>query len=426
MREQPDPVMTLVQPQPVRHDRCRNCGMGLVPILSLGPITTADFPRSAGTRTHPPVPLDLMRCPSIACGFVQLAHTTPPDWLFRQYWYRSGVNETMRAELADVVEGAMARVTLLPGDTVADIGANDGTLLQQYPESLHLTTVAWEPATNLYEALRPHARVLFPEYFHAGARWEESGRAKVATAVAMFYDLDDPHDFLEGITRILHPEGVLVIQQAYLPRMIETTGFDNCCLEHLGYHDLRSMEALLGPHGLQVVDVEERAINGGSFRTVIALKGARHPTPAVEAMRRQELEFYADGRAAVWARFATRVEATKRQLRAVLDGYQHTGGAVDLYAASTKSNTLLQVCGIDARQIRQAWDRSPEKWERYLGGTAIPIVSEEHGRADPPAALLVGAWGFREAFLVREQEYLEAGGRMIFPLPRVETVMAKR
>src|ERR1700682_1439085 len=127
---------------------CRSCGAALAPVLSLGPTYLSDFPRSAGTKAHPPVPLDLVRCTSPTCGLVQLAHTTPPDWMFRTYWYRSGVNESMVAELKDIVRHACSRVTLQKGDTVVDIGANDGTLLQQYPQDL--TIVAWEPAANLY------------------------------------------------------------------------------------------------------------------------------------------------------------------------------------------------------------------------------------------------------------------------------------
>ncbi len=399
---------------------CRSCFAPLAPVLSLGSIYLSDFPRSAGTRTHPPVPLDLQRCTAPTCGLVQLAHTTPPDWLFRTYWYRSGVNETMVAELQDLVRQASHRVSLQPHQTVVDIGANDGTLLQQYPEALHLTTVAWEPAANLYEVLRPHARVVFPEYFHVEQPWEE--QARLVTCAAMFYDLDDPHAFLEGVTKVLHPAGLLVIQQAYLPAMLRQTAFDNICHEHLAYYDLHSLEAVLAPHTLRVVDVEERPINGGSFRATVAFTGGPwRPGAAVGAFHQQEEAFYLD-RPRVFEAFAHRVARVKDQLGALLEACADHQVPVDLYAASTKSNTLLQYCGVDARVVRQAWERSPEKWGRYVGVSGIPIVSEAEGRKAPPLVLLVGAWQWKDYFLEREKEYLQAGGKMVFPLPAVETV----
>ena len=431
---------------------CRSCAAPLAPVLALGPTYLSDFPRSAGTKAHPPIPLDLMRCTSPACGLVQLAHTTPRDWMFRTYWYRSGVNEAMQAELKDVVDQAIARVDLQRGDMVVDIGANDGTLLKHFADR-HVTRVAYEPAANLYDILRPHAEVLIPDYFAVEgdpdavstglqtfsgdlrqdqaeqrevlAR-DEGGESRGITTklifcIACFYDLDSPHDFLEHVTRILHPEGVFVVQQAYLLRMLQNTAFDNIVHEHLEYYDLHSLEAVLAPHGLEVFSVAKRTINGGSFRTFIGFQGAHRVDPSVEYMHLLEKHFYAD-RPKVFSAFAHRVARVKAQLGALLQAYADQQSPVDLYAASTKSNTLLQYCGVDARVIRQAWERSPEKRGRYVGVSAIPIVSEADGRKDPPAALLVGAWQWKDYFLERERDYLQAGGRMIFPLPYVETV----
>jgi len=406
---------------------CRSCGGMLTQVLDLGPIHLSDFPRAATTVTHPPVPLVLMRCLTPACGLVQLRHTTPAEWLFRLYWYRSGVNEAMVAELHDIVEQATARVDLKKSDTVVDIGANDGTLLAQYPRlgHDHLLTVAWEPAANLYEVLRPHARIVFPEFFHTAAPWDAKTKAKVVTAIAMFYDLDDPHAFLNGVTNLLHKDGVLVIQQAYLPAMLVSNGFDNICHEHLEYYDLRALEAVLAPHGLEVVDVDLRGINGGSFRATIAFEGRRPVSTKVARLRHYEQYLLGEPEAA-FRQFVERVAAVRAQLQGMLEAHADTGGAVDLYAASTKSNTLLQYCGVDARLVRQAWERSPEKWGRFVGTSGIPIVSEAVGREDPPAALLVGAWQFRDQFIEREQEYLAKGGRLILPLPRVESVEVER
>ncbi|HEY9016199.1 MAG TPA: hypothetical protein VIM84_14185, partial [Gemmatimonadales bacterium] len=86
---------------------CRICGGDLLPILSLGDQALSDFPHSPDAQL-PRVPLELTRCADPTCGLVQLRHTTPREWLYRQYWYRSGVNETMRAELQNIVEQALA------------------------------------------------------------------------------------------------------------------------------------------------------------------------------------------------------------------------------------------------------------------------------------------------------------------------------
>ena len=59
------------------------------------------------------------------CGLLQLKETVKPDLLYKQYFYRSAVSDTMRRDLHDVVEDVISRVTLNENDLVIDIGAND-------------------------------------------------------------------------------------------------------------------------------------------------------------------------------------------------------------------------------------------------------------------------------------------------------------
>jgi len=69
-----------------------------------------------------------------------------------------------------------------------------------------------------------------------------------------------------------------------------------------------------------------------------------------------------------------------------------------------------------------AADRNPQKVGSRTLGTDIPIVSEEESRAAKPDYYLVLPWHFRSEFLERERSTIEAGTKMIFPLPVVEVV----
>ena len=100
------------------------------------------------------------------------------------------------------------------------------------------------------------------------------------------------------------------------------------------------------------------------------------------------------------------------------------GKTVYIYGASTKGNTLLQYCGIDKDLIVAAAERNPLKYGCRTPVTGIPIVSEEVMRKAKPDYLLVLPWHFRDEFVKREKDYLEAGGKLIFPLPSM-TVVSK-
>jgi len=397
---------------------CRLCTGTLGSILNLGNLALSTFP----TYDSPPLenlPLDLCACSR--CHTVQLRHTADRERLYRHYWYRSGVNEVMRQELAEIVGDALSRVQLTADDFVVDVGANDGTLLSYYPKGT--TRVAYEPARNLQEALAKHAEILVADYFppktfdHKGM----FGKVKILTSIACFYGSDIPHAFVDHVRALLHPEGVWVVQFQDLHQMIQTTAFDNICHEHLFYYSLGSFERLIGGHGLRVIDAEVRAINGGSYRLYVMHDTAGPREDRVQALRDAETGCES------WEtleRFAWHVTEARQHINAVVGSLLEQGKTIDLYAASTKANTLLQYCGLGSDEIRQAWERSPEKWGRATV-TGIPIVSEADGRADPPDALLVGAWQFAEAFMEREAAFLAEGGGMILPLPHCEIVLGK-
>ena len=47
------------------------------------------------------------------------------------------------------------------------------------------------------------------------------GKFKVASSIAMFYDIDDPVEFAKSIELLLDDEGFWIIEIAYLPLMMK-------------------------------------------------------------------------------------------------------------------------------------------------------------------------------------------------------------
>ncbi|MDE1971277.1 MAG: methyltransferase domain-containing protein, partial [Patescibacteria group bacterium] len=250
---------------------CRTCGSkNLRPVFEMGEIAISDFPdRPDGQELSSP--LDLYLCSN--CTLVQLGHTVPPDLLFRTFWYRSGVTQSMKESLADIVRGAKYHLSeeALYGfqhnvrPFVLDIGANDGTLLSMYQED-NVYKVGFEPATNLTDPSLPNS-MWIQDYFNVEAipiKFQQE--FFIITAIAMFYDLDDPNRFLSHINRCIKKDGVFVIQMNYLPAMLKSNAVDNICHEHLTYYTLFSLQKLLNRHALYVYDAELNAVNGGSIR----------------------------------------------------------------------------------------------------------------------------------------------------------------
>src|SRR2546427_3545102 len=110
---------------------CRACGSpGLWSFLDLGNQALPRFPSDSKAKT-PHAPLVLAKCEH--CHLVQLSQTVDRDLLFREFWYQSGISSTVRNDLKTIAN----EIALKHGDTVLDIGSNDGTLLSYFPDSLN-------------------------------------------------------------------------------------------------------------------------------------------------------------------------------------------------------------------------------------------------------------------------------------------------
>lgn len=408
---------------PVR-TTCRVCQEGIDPVLALGTLRLNAFPSGPWEiDAIPRVPLALMVC--TGCGLVQLDRTVPADLMFRTYWYRSGVNETMRAELQMIVEEASQLVALRAGQAVLDIGANDGTLLSNYPSDIY--RVAVDPALNLADQCTQHCDVHFNTYFPDPAIVSQF---TIITAVACSYDLEDPVAFFRAIYDRLAPGGVAVVQFQDFGQQIETAAFDNIVHEHLEYYTAWSLMHLGERAGLTLQRIVVTPINGGSLRVFLRRREDRIPAEASvgyqlvkESQQKLDTPTIRDGNREAFQTFARRVERAKVQIAAALELAAEQGCVVDVLGASTKGNVLLQILGIGPGQVRRAIDRDPRKSGCFTI-TGIPIVGEDQRAIEPADLCLCNIWQFKAGILEREREYLERGGSILFPLPYTEIVKA--
>jgi SAM-dependent methyltransferase len=414
-------------------EACRVCGSkNLKDIISLGELYVSDFFDSSNKEQGTKAPLHLVLCDKEkgGCGLLQLRHTVSGDALYRNYWYRSGVNKTMTDELNDIAQKAEALASLSEGDHIIDIGSNDGTLLRGYGTP-GVKLIGFDPARNLEEHGRKGPTEIIVDFFKHGAWREKFGeaKAKIITAIAMFYDLDDPNSFVADVVKCLDDEGVFIIQMMYLPSFLERTAFDGICHEHLEYYSMLSLENLLEKHGLEIFDLEMREhVNEGSIRFYIrkfgkgnSLEIREEAKKTVEEMRAKELELGLHNKE-TYEKFVARVMDIKNKVVSFIKEELAKGKKVHAYAASTKGNTTLQFFELHPGLVEAVADRNPQKWGKFTAGTLIPVISEEESRAQEPDYYLILAWHFLPEFIKREEEYFKKGGKFIVPMPEFKII----
>lgn len=367
-------------------------------------------------------------------GAARLEKCTPIHSMFGKYWYRSGVNTTMKNELKGIVESVQSVHKLKDGDLWLDIACNDGTLLSYVPNNIKKLGI--DPAEDSFkEESSKIADEVIQDYFtlesFKRSKFKKK-KASVVTCIAMFYDLDEPIDFLKDVSKVMEDDGLFIIQMSYTPLMIKQLAFDNICHEHVYYWGLTSMQKLLNKAGLKVVDAQVNDVNGGSFRLYIKKKKSNVTSfgtapyrdvcnVRVESLAKWEKSLKLD-KEEIWFEFFARIEQLKEQTVNFIKEEKAKGKVICGYGASTKGNTLLQYFGLDNTLIDAIAERSHYKFGLKTIGTNIPIKSEEEVRAMNPDYMLVLPWHFISEFIQREDEFLSKGGKFIVPCPTFEII----
>ena len=405
---------------------CRICGnTELMPVLDLGKQSlTGVFSRNKSQEIAVG-PLEVVRCKgdrSRCCGLVQLRHTYDLDEMYgNDYGYRSGLNSSMVKHLHKKANSVLKIVSAKKSDLIIDIGSNDSTLLKAHGDNGYFL-VGIDPTGKKFKKYYPKHIDLLPEFFskelintHYGNK-----KAKIITSIAMFYDLETPTDFAQQVYDILSDDGLWILEQSYLPAMIDKNAYDTICHEHLEYYSLRQIKWISDRVGFKIIDVEENDINGGSFSIMLAKVGSPFIENDTNISRFMHRERFLDKE--TYHKFKNRIFKHREELKELIGEKNNHNELILGYGASTKGNVILQFCNFTEEDIPYIAEINEDKFGSFTPGTHIPIIPENEAIEMKPDYLMVLPWHYKGNIIQKEKKYLESGGKLLFPLPSMEVV----
>ena len=404
--------------------KCRLSGSeDLISVLNLGnQELTGVFPRSISQKVTSG-PLELVWSPT--SQLLQLAHSFDASEMYGDnYGYRSGLNQSMVGHLTRKIRYLESKYKVVTGDCVVDVGSNDATSLKAY-NTAGVKRVGIDPTGRKFAQYYRDDIALIPDFFPTPELARVTGGApvKILTSIAMFYDLEDPVAFAQGVAGALDRDGVWHLEQSYMPAMIATNSYDTVCHEHIEYYSLHNIREILERAGLRIIEVQMNDINGGSFAVTAARLDSRWVAEQVviDSILQREVDLgYLTPKP--FREFEERVYRHRQQLVRLVQAIKADGKTILGYGASTKGNVMLQFCGFSAKEITAIAEVNPDKFGCFTPGNRIPIISEAEARAMKADFFLVLPWHFRAGILQREQEFMVGGGRFLFPFPEVQVV----
>jgi SAM-dependent methyltransferase len=366
-------------------------------------------------------PLRVFTCTN--CWLVQTEDYAHVAELFaRDYAYFSSFSSSWLAHAERYVARMVNRFGLGPESSVIEVASNDGYLLQ-YVRGRGIPCLGIEPTHSTAQSARDKGLEVIEEFFGQtlGEKLAQTGRAAdLIAANNVLAHVPDINDFVAGFARVLKPSGVATFEFPHLARLVAECQFDTIYHEHFSYLSLSAVRTIFAANGLSVFDVEEIETHGGSLRVYAQRSdtGVREASSAVAELLARETalgvctENYYHG-------FQSRADRIKDDLLSFLIQAKRAGQSIGAYGAAAKGNTLLNYAGVRSSLLPWVVDRNPAKQGKFLPGSRIPIVDEDHLRQCKPHFVLILPWNLRTEVMTQIEYVREWGAELVTAVPEI-------
>lgn len=405
---------------------CRGCQSSqLSSVLSLGntPLANALISPDEMDAEQITYPLELVMCE--ACSLIQITETVDPEELFGHYLYFSSFSTTMLEHARQLSHDLIRQKALTGESLVVEIASNDGYLLKNYAAA-GIPVLGIEPARNIADVANKNGVRTRSEFFNkesAEALVHEGFKADVIHANNVLAHVADLHGVVAGFRQLLNQDGLVVVEFPYVGDLVEKLEFDTIYHEHLCYFSLTAVNALFASHGLMIVDAQRVPIHGGSLR-ITAMRDVDAEGKQLQHVSDLLLEEEVSGMtsASFYRDFADQIESLRDELMGLLGEFKSAGKSIAAYGASAKGSTLMNFFGIDNTHVDFVVDRSDFKQGLLTPGNLLPIYPPSILVEHQPDYVLLLTWNFKEEILKQQQEYRDAGGKFIIPIPSISVV----
>ncbi len=367
--------------------------------------------------------LSVSFCPR--CTMVQLAELVDREKMFHEHYaFFSSTSTRMAEHFREFADWVLSDHLYGSSDPfILELGSNDGILLQHFARR-SMRHLGVEPSANVAEVAREKGIRTVSRFFDESLAREvlaENGHAHAILGANVMCHIPYLHSVIAGFKILLAPDGVIAFEDPYLGDIVEKTAYDQIYDEHAFYFSVSSIESVIAPHELELIDVIPQNVHGGSMRYVITHKGARPVSTSVARQREKELTLGL-GEPATWDRFRSSVERSRDALVNLLRDLRSAGKRIVGYAATSKSTTVMNYCGITSDLVEFISDTTPIKQGKFSPGAHIPVLPHDAFARDYPDYALLLAWNHSEEIMAREETFRRAGGRWIVFVPEVRVL----
>lgn len=403
---------------------CRVSGSPLTKILDFGmqPLGNG-FLEAKDVRDEYFFPMEVGYS-EVSMMFQLIVQPAPEKMFHDHYAFYSSTSSLMGQHFKQFAHEVIQSGYLTKEDPfVVELGCNDGIMLKNFAEQ-DIRHLGIEPSLNVAKVANKYGVRTRSEFFSeelAETIIREEGQADAFLAANVMCHIPDIVGVVKGIKKLLKPTGVVMFEDPYLGDVVAKTSYDQIYDEHVFLFSALSIQYLFGLQGMELIDLLPQITHGGSMRYVLAHKGAHPVKDAVTQIIAKEKAQGLD-RLDTFEKLRANVAKSRSDLVSLLKDLKSQGKKVAGYAATSKSTTVLNYCGIGPDLINYISDTTPIKQGKLSPGVHIPVVPYETFKNTPPDYAVLLAWNHAEEIMANERDYVANGGKWIVHVPEVKVL----
>jgi hypothetical protein len=359
------------------------------------------------------------------CFLVQVDEYKSFDTIFdNNYAYFSSYSTSWLAHSKNYVEKMIAELQLNASSQVVEIASNDGYLLQYFlPHQIKVLGI--EPTKNTADVAILKGIPSITEFFGEKLATELSAKGRKADLLIgnnVLAHVPDINDFVKGLSILLSDTGVITMEFPHLIELVENNQFDTIYHEHFSYLSLYTVKQIFEQQGLSLFKVDTLPTHGGSIR-IYATHTSRNITvdDSIPTLLQKEinkgvnnLDYYKG--------FQEKTLKIKLDVVEFLVQQKKLGKKVAAYGAAAKGNTLLNYCGVKNDLIDFVVDANPNKQNKFLPASHIPIYNEDKIKEQKPDFIFILPWNLKTEITAQLAYIKDWGGKFVVPIPHLEII----
>ncbi len=403
--------------------KCLICGNLIQPFISFGKMPIANgFLKMEQFKKEYFFELKVAFCPK--CTMVQLTEFVDREKMFHEnYAFFSSTSKMMSEHFKEFADEVQSKYLSQKDPFVVEIGSNDGIMLQNFAKK-GIRHLGVEPSKNVAEIAKGKGINTISQFFDeelAHKIVKTDGQADAFIAANVMCHIPYFHSIVAGIKILLKQEGIVMFEDPYLGDVIEKTSYDQIYDEHAFVFSVSSINYVFQQHDMEVIDVSPQEVHGGSMRYIIAHKGVKKVSKNVFIQMEREKALGLN-LPETFDLFRNNCEKSRDSLKTILVDLKNKGKKVVGYAATSKSTTVLNYCGITPDLIEYICDTTPLKQGKFSPGMHIPVFSYEKFVAEKPEFALLFGWNHAKEIMAKEKKYSDSGGKWIVYVPQVNII----